>query len=185
LIFTGILTFLGDLLAQQAVERSGWRGHDWHRSWRLTMWGFVIAGPFTCAWYYFLDRFVKFGDIAVTSIVRMSLDQFIIAPFFLFLFFSFNAFLEQRNYASQITLVPLLDNWKSNLRTKLKSSYWEVLKANWKIWPVVQCLNFAIVPLQYRLLLVNIVSLGWNAYLSVATNRAKMLHHLPIKSVVV
>ena len=52
----------------------------------------------------------------------------------------------------------------------MRGMYWEVLKTNWKVWPVVQCLNFSIVPLQYRLLFVNVVALGWNAYLSVKTS---------------
>jgi protein Mpv17 len=144
-------------------------------------WGLIIAGPFTCAWYIFLDKFIKFEDTFATAIARMSLDQFVIAPIFLALFFSYNAFLERRKYSSQMALTSLLDDWKSHLRMKMKSSYLEVLKANWKVWPAIQCINFAVIPLQYRLVFVNIIALGWNAYLSVATNRAKVLHHLPIK----
>jgi len=34
------------------------------------------------------------------------------------------------------------------------------------IWPVVQFVNFKYVPLELRVLVVNVVSLGWNCYLS-------------------
>jgi Mpv17 / PMP22 family len=45
-------------------------------------------------------------------------------------------------------------------REKLEKSYFAGLKANWVLWPAVQAINFSIVPLQYRVLVVNIVSLG-------------------------
>ncbi|KAG9980650.1 hypothetical protein KCU78_g21604, partial [Aureobasidium melanogenum] len=37
---------------------------------------------------------------------------------------------------------------------------------NWMLWPFVQAVNFKFVPLQHRVLVVNVVSLGWNCYLS-------------------
>lgn len=43
---------------------------------------------------------------------------------------------------------------------KLEKSYLPGLKANWMLWPAVQAINFSVVPLQHRVLVVNIVSLG-------------------------
>ena len=43
---------------------------------------------------------------------------------------------------------------------------WPTLKVNWVVWPVLQTINMAVVPLQYRLLYVNFCSLFWSAYLS-------------------
>ena len=40
------------------------------------------------------------------------------------------------------------------------------LIANYKIWPAFQLINFNFVPANYRSLGTNIVSLGWNTYLS-------------------
>lgn len=46
---------------------------------------------------------------------------------------------------------------------KLQSTYWEALKKNWMVWPAVQAVNFKFVPLEHRVLVVNVVSLGeWN-----------------------
>jgi protein Mpv17 len=43
---------------------------------------------------------------------------------------------------------------------RLEKSYLAGLKANWLLWPAVQAINFSVVPLQHRVLVVNIVSLG-------------------------
>ena len=48
----------------------------------------------------------------------------------------------------------------SDPKEKLEKSYWNGLKANYMVWPVVQAINFRLVPLEHRVLVVNIVSLG-------------------------
>ena len=55
----------------------------------------------------------------------------------------------------------------SDPKEKLDSTYFEALKKNWMLWPAVQAVNFKFVPLEHRVLVVNIVSLGktsrcWN-----------------------
>lgn len=45
-------------------------------------------------------------------------------------------------------------------KEKLNNSYWNALQKNWMVWPAVQAINFKLVPLEHRVLVVNIVSLG-------------------------
>lgn len=54
----------------------------------------------------------------------------------------------------------------SSPKDKLESTYWTALTKNWMVWPFVQAINFTIVPLHHRVLVVNVISLGWNCYLS-------------------
>jgi len=51
-------------------------------------------------------------------------------------------------------------------RKKLEKAYVTGIKANWLVWPAVQSVNFTVVPLEHRVLVVNVVSLGWNCFLS-------------------
>ena len=48
----------------------------------------------------------------------------------------------------------------SSPREKLEGTYWTALQKNWMLWPAVQAINFKLVPLEHRVLVVNVVSLG-------------------------
>ena len=79
----------------------------------------------------------------------MAADQGLFAPTFIGVFLSSMAVLEGTPPSE-----------------KLEKSYFEALKSNYLIWPFVQLVNFKVVPLQHRLLFVNVISIGWNCYLS-------------------
>ena len=51
-------------------------------------------------------------------------------------------------------------------KDKIDSTYKTALTKNWMVWPWIQLTNFKFVPLEHRVLVVNVVSLGWNCYLS-------------------
>lgn len=48
----------------------------------------------------------------------------------------------------------------SSPKEKLESTYTNALTKNWMLWPAVQAVNFKFVPLEHRVLVVNVVSLG-------------------------
>ena len=34
--------------------------------------------------------------------------------------------------------------------SEAQDKFWDVLPVNWTVWPVIQAVNFTVVPLQYR-----------------------------------
>jgi protein Mpv17 len=82
-------------------------------------------------------------------IARVAADQTIFASTNLFVFLSSMAIMEG-----------------TSPKDKLDSTYAKALQKNWMVWPFVQAINFKAVPLHHRVLVVNVISLGWNCYLS-------------------
>lgn len=88
-------------------------------------------------------------------LARVGLDQTVLAPTNLFVFLSSMAIMEG-----------------SDPQKKIESTYWNALSKNWMLWPFVQAVNFKFVPLQHRVLVVNVVSLGMCYSFSVRTRFA-------------
>lgn len=108
-----------------------------------------VFGPAATKWYQFLQRKINLQSTNATILARVAADQTVFATINLGVFLSSMAIMEG-----------------SDPKQKLEKSYLPGLKANWMLWPAVQAINFKLVPLEHRVLVVNIVSLGWNCFLS-------------------
>ncbi|EDK39900.2 hypothetical protein PGUG_03998 [Meyerozyma guilliermondii ATCC 6260] len=53
---------------------------------------------------------------------------------------------------------------------KLRNNWWNVLKANWTVWPIFQLASFTLIPVHLRIVCANVWSVGWNCFLSFAHN---------------
>lgn len=74
------------------------------------------------------------------------------------------AFFASTNLFCFLSTMAILEG--SSPRDKLEESYFTALRSNWMVWPMIQLVNFKFVPLHHRVLVVNVISLGWNCYLS-------------------
>ena len=151
----------GDVLAQQAVDRRGFGKHDMARPGRMALYGggrsihfslhgkaypltdTAIFGPAATTWFGVLQRHVVLNSKATTIAARVAADQCVFTPTHLTCFLSSMAIMEGSD--------PI-----EKLRTAFIPSY----KANLTLWPLVQGINFTFVPLEYRVLFVNLISLG-------------------------
>jgi protein Mpv17 len=143
-VTTAVLFATGDTMAQQGVERRGFANQDLARSARMAFYGGCIFGPAATTWFNFLQRKVVIpGRPNLEIVARVGLDQTVFASANLFVFLSTMAVLEG-----------------SDPKEKLKSTYTMALTKNWMVWPWVQLTNFKFTPLEHRVLVVNVVSLG-------------------------
>ncbi|XP_006814766.1 mitochondrial inner membrane protein Mpv17-like [Saccoglossus kowalevskii] len=152
---SGVLFFIGDVVAQQVVERKG-SNHNPYRTVRQTVFGLVIAGPALRGWYVLLDKIYKTSRPQTAALKKMVTDQIIMAPLFIFTFFTV------MGCASGKSLQKIKD--------KVRQDYFDTVIANYKVWPAFQLINFYFIPLQHRVLFVNTVALFWNTYLAWKTN---------------
>ena len=157
-------------MCQQAVERKGLDKQDLSRTGRMALYGggmillfdqvphflsaglqnplltsrlTAVFGPGATLWYKFLQRRIALKSENATIAARVLVDQSVFASTNLFLFLSSMAYMEG-----------------TDPKEKLNSTYWNALQKNWMVWPAVQAINFKLVPLEHRVLVVNIVSLG-------------------------
>ncbi|ORZ02679.1 hypothetical protein BCR43DRAFT_481978 [Syncephalastrum racemosum] len=138
------------------------------RTVRFALYNFSVA-PIVGKWYILLDRFFPMPKTIVSSaakrladkitIKRMAVDQLVFAPSSLVVFFTTMGFIESRSW--------------EGVREKFRDAYTPALIANYKVWPVVQFINFKFMPLPYRLPFVSSLGILWNAYLSWINNAAK------------
>ncbi|KAJ2960885.1 hypothetical protein NQZ79_g3852 [Umbelopsis isabellina] len=138
---------IGDVIAQHAVEKR--ETHDYMRTLRLTGFGGLVAAPLLSNWYKFLDKNIRLSNPFKSLIARVALDQFLFAPSFIALFFSAQGALEGKSAIEQLQGI-----------------------IQFLLWPAVQFFNFYVTPLNHRLMVTNIVALGWNTYLSTANQKS-------------
>lgn len=109
----------------------------------------VVFGPVATTWLGFLAKSVTSPNKKVEVIKRVTCDQLGFAPVMIGVFLGSMATMEG-----------------ADPKHRLQSTWWPALQANWMLWPAVQTVNFALMPAHYRLLFANMVSIGWNSYLS-------------------
>ncbi|KAK5992721.1 Protein SYM1 [Cladobotryum mycophilum] len=148
-ITTAVLFATGDLTAQQLVEKKGLKKHDLTRTGRMALYGGCVFGPAATTWLGFLARRVTHKHPRIETLARVACDQILFAPVAIGAFLSSMAVMEG-----------------TSAQERLQTTWWPALQTNWMVWPFVQCINFTFVPLQYRLLFANVISIGWNSYLS-------------------
>ncbi|KAL4892862.1 hypothetical protein BDV59DRAFT_178821 [Aspergillus ambiguus] len=148
-VTSAVLFGSGDVLAQQAVDRRGFQKHDMARTGRMALYGGAIFGPAATTWFAFLQRRIVLKSTKATILARVACDQGLFTPIHLTCFLSSMAIMEGSDP---------IEKWRN--------SFLPSYRANLTIWPLVQGVNFAFVPLELRVLVVNVVSLGWNCLLS-------------------
>lgn len=146
----------GDFVAQN-IESKG--EVDIARVARWAFFGFILQAP----WNHFYQNAIEaalpsdpLNPWTQTTGVKVVLDQFVQAPIFTALVFFFFALLEGRG----------VDGAVVQIRTTLK----ETLLKNWLIFVPATIVNFAFVPLEYRVLWINCVFFCWVIVLSLLIN---------------
>lgn len=125
---------------------------NFHRFVGFMFWGFVMAFVQIC-WYWVLNHFYTQEPTFVSVLERVMSDQLVFSPISLFCFFSYSNFvLEGGN--------------KYTLSEKIRKIYFSTLIANYMVWPLVQFINFLVMPKQFQVPFSSSIGVIWNCFLS-------------------
>ncbi|EDK39901.1 hypothetical protein PGUG_03999 [Meyerozyma guilliermondii ATCC 6260] len=175
-ITTGFLFATGDILAQTQFSHTDDNSKppfDFNRTLRATIYGSIIFAPIGDRWYKTLAKIKAPRSISnskTDTLARVMADQLGFAPFLgVPLYYSAMTFLEMRPNPAKEAIERVENNW------------WSTLKVNWCVWPVFQLFNFGLVPVQFHLLTVNVISIGWNCYISMLNARHGKIAGVPLE----
>ncbi|KAK3868095.1 hypothetical protein Pcinc_026486 [Petrolisthes cinctipes] len=150
-VSSGSLLALGDII-QQRIEYI--RGVNTNYNWRRTGRFFLVGlsqGPPHHVFYVWLDKVFP-QKTAKVVFKKIMADQLLAAPFFAVTFFLGAGLLEGKTVAGALT--------------EFKDKFPAVYAFDWCIWPPTQTINFYFVPIQYRVLYINFITVIWDVFLS-------------------
>ncbi|KAK0079563.1 hypothetical protein PV325_001068 [Microctonus aethiopoides] len=124
--------------------------HDVVRTRNMTAIGFM-QGPFHHYFYLFLDRFLP-GRSVISVIKKTFVDQIIGSPTCLAIFFFGHEMLEQGD--------------PREINAGVMDKFIETYKVDCCFWPPAQLINFLFVPMQYRVIYINLMNVFYNVFLS-------------------
>jgi len=147
---------LGDLIAQSYEGRdiSEW---DRGRVIRSGLCGFLAHGPLSHLYYVGLDKVFAYQHVIdvdswVSPLVKVGIDQTVWSLFWNSLYY--------------VLLGVLKAESPSVIISSVQQSWWDLLKAGWRLWPIVHIFTYGIIPVQHRLLFVDTIELAWVCILS-------------------
>uniref|UniRef100_A0A0R3RHA8 Mitochondrial inner membrane protein Mpv17 n=1 Tax=Elaeophora elaphi TaxID=1147741 RepID=A0A0R3RHA8_9BILA len=143
----GALAAMADVLTQNFVEKR-WQNGNYNSARTIRFSSLILfwIAPITYRWFLLLEKLK--GDASLLPLKRMILDQSLAAPLFTFSF---------------IANLHILEG--NSPKDALEKAKRDIIP----VWPLVQLINFYLLPLRYRVIFVQFVGLFWNMYLSYAT----------------
>ncbi|WVO15039.1 hypothetical protein L204_102683 [Cryptococcus depauperatus] len=169
MVQSGVLFISADLIAQIGIEGKslcktglddGEEVYDISRVGRMTFYGTVVFAPLAHLWLNRLEK-VKLSNRLTTTLAKVCLDVSIWGPFVAFMFPTALGLLEGRSF--------------NEISEKVAMLWFPTWQKAVCVFAPTQILNFAVVPPQHRLLVLQSVGMCWNIFLSWQNNENNKL----------
>lgn len=123
------------------------------RRWFGFMGWALIISIFQVPWYKILNAFYTEDPTVVQVLERVLTDQLLYSPVSLYFFFMYSSYVIEKGD-------------KLSFSIKIRRLYITTLGCNYMIWPLMQFINFLIIPKHYQVPFSSCVGVIWNCFLS-------------------
>ncbi|KAK7324735.1 hypothetical protein VNO77_28536 [Canavalia gladiata] len=151
---SGIVYSIGDWIAQ-CYEGKPLFEFDRGRLFRSGLVGFTLHGSLSHYYYQLCEALFPFQEWWVVP-AKVAFDQTMWAAVWNSIYF--------------VVLGLLRLESLTNIYGELKSTFWPMLTAGWKLWPFAHLITYGVIPVEQRLLWVDCVELIWVTILSTYSN---------------
>ncbi|XP_027062191.1 protein SYM1-like [Coffea arabica] len=151
---SGIVYSVGDWIAQ-CYEGKPLFKFDRQRIFRSGLVGFTLHGSLSHYYYQFCEALFPFNDWWVVP-AKVVVDQTVWSAVWNSIYYVVLGFLRSESSAS--------------IFDELKSTFWPMLTAGWKLWPFAHVITYGVIPVEQRLLWVDCMELIWVTILSGFSN---------------
>ncbi|XP_033216918.1 mpv17-like protein 2 [Belonocnema kinseyi] len=134
--------------------------HDFTRTRNMLTVG-LLQGPFHHYFYKFLEKSLP-GTKALSVLKKTFADQMLSSPTCIAIFFFGHGFLERRNL--------------KEINEEVQHKFLHTWKVDWCFFPPAQMVNFLYVPVQYRVLYINMMTMLFDIFLSYVKYEAEFTH---------
>ncbi|MCH1921665.1 Mpv17/PMP22 family protein, partial [Shewanella sp. A3A] len=161
MMISGVVYSLGDWIAQ-CYEGKPIFEFDRARMFRSGLVGFTLHGSLSHYYYHFCEALFPFKDWWVVP-AKVVFDQTAWSAIWNSIYFVVLGFLRLESPAT--------------ISSELKSTFWPMLTAGWKLWPFAHLVTYGLVPVEQRLLWVDCVELIWGGLTQGCCNGVKGLNN--------
>jgi len=152
MLTTTTIATCGDIASQYYTHRYQYKPFHWdyRRTAKYGFYGLLIA-PQMVQWYYFLNRFFP-SHSAKTAVKRVCVDQVLWASYSITFSLGVCCALSGGNF--------------HDIRHQLRTKWFDTYLACAMYWPPFTLFMFMMIPPHLQVLWLNVVSLGWSAFMS-------------------
>ncbi|CAJ2659890.1 unnamed protein product [Trifolium pratense] len=164
MVISGVVYSVGDWIAQ-CFEGKPLFEFDRARMFRSGLVGFALHGSLSHYYYQFCEELFPYKEWWVVP-VKVAFDQTAWSAVWNSIYYTVVAILRLES--------PI------NIFNELTATFFPMLTAGWKLWPFAHLITYGVIPVEQRLLWVDMIELIWVTILSTYSNEKSEARSSPV-----
>ncbi|GAA6061395.1 hypothetical protein JCM10212_000655 [Sporobolomyces blumeae] len=166
----GITSAAGDLVYQLGIQKKPFDSVEWYKTRRLLLYGSVCFAPVSNRWHWILNKVRIDGSKWSTIGARTLTDMMIFSPFATCYFYLCGGMMEGRPWTVAHDARAVAYG-EQGIKERIEERLWGTVKLQWAVFAPAAMVSFGLVPVYARPPFMNMISIGWSAFLASAAHK--------------